>query len=382
MKLLIALLASVMFLSACDQDPLKNASDAIKNGVPPKTDVPIEKPIDKEGLQIDLLEDYNTRVGVAVELTIQGRVMVEGVSYQINIENLADFPGATFDAATGIFKWTPTKASVGTLPWASYKLNAVLCTEPTAKLPKVSCAWKSSTIFVENTYTRPIINKIEGNANLKSGFSTQMTFTVEDVDSLNATDMKIIPRDCEKSTWVSSIANFVKVKSITPDVSNPGTYNGVLTIDLYSANLKTNDYCFALAAVSKFGIMSEPYDKRVSIESKLSDTRISAKEVYLNVGEKINFSFSIFDPSGEGKVSLVSKDDPGTVLPGSTLTCAPAAMQDWMINCQAVIDATALTAPTSKQFTIKAQNQSKSYGSTQKIENSFTLFVTVKAAQP
>ncbi|XGC81762.1 hypothetical protein ACES2L_04605 [Bdellovibrio bacteriovorus] len=384
MKVFLSILAALVFLAGCNfqQDPLADASAQVREGRLPDAEKPVaEKPLPKEALQIDAPTLVNGRVGSPMEFKIQGRVMTPDVGYKITVDNLADFPGATYDQATGEFKWTPGKAQVAGFPSIELQLKISLVTEPNAVNPTISIEKKTISLIVVNTYSKPIMNTVTGPTSLLVGKRYTLEFTLEDVDANTAADVAVVVRDCPSSYYTESIAHFVDVKKVEADATVPNKYKGEVSVELSNAdNLLSGNYCFALGAVSKHGVLSELYKKDIMVEAKMKNTKITYDTFpNLKVGESMTVWFSIYDPSGNGLVSIVSQDDIATSLPGSSLDCRKHSSNKSQVDCTAVIQ-TAGASPRTYTFLITSENASGR--TSQKVTTIHTLRVPVKAATP
>lgn len=342
MKILLAALTTVLFFTACEfqQDPTEGAPEAVRNGRIPDQNKPVaEKSLPADALQIDGPNDVFGRVGTPVEFKIQGRVMVEGVNFTLSIENLSEFPGATYDAQTGEFKWTPTKEIVSGFSETDVFLKVRLVTVRTEKVAS-SLREASFRINVKNTYTRPIVNFITAEKNYVTGSNYDMAFELEDIDATGDGDVNLSVRDCASSYSYKSISHFVKIQRYTRDANRPGKFVGTLSLQLSNAALVPSDsYCFALQATSKFNVASELYTKQFNIQSKIRDTRANLEEVEMLLGQTMSLSFSIYDPSGYGTVSVKSMTDISTLLPGSSLSCRRAVGNISQLDCTGVLNA-------------------------------------------
>ncbi|WII73613.1 hypothetical protein QJS83_06970 [Bdellovibrio sp. 22V] len=386
MKSMLVLFASIMFLTACElqQDPLTGASDQVRQGVPPATGKPVAaKPLPKEALQIDTPLLVNGRVGQPVEFKITGRVMTgDDQPFTITIDNLADFPGATYDAATGDFKWTPTKAAVGSFPSMELSLRITLATEITPKSPTISIERKTISLVIVNSYSKPIINTVTGPSTLIGGQRHTFDFTMEDIDALSVQDVSVMARDCAGS-YNDSIGHLVEVKDIKA-TTTPNKYEGKAILDLQnsalSSTLVSGSYCFTLAAVSKHGVVSDLYKRDFYIDALLKKSRLSMELAPVLVkGEKMRIAFSIFDPTGNAEVSLKSMDDLAAQLPGSSLACKSDWGSRFQLNCQGLIDTTGASV-VEKVYTFNIVTETTASRSTQKVMTDHVLRVNVKAA--
>lgn len=384
MKLYLIILSSLVFLSACkmQQDPIADAPQAVREGRPPSAEKPVAaKPLPKEALQIDAPSLVNGRVGAPVEFKILGRVMTPDVTYRIIVDNLADFPGATFDATTGEFKWTPVKSLMGGFPSIELPVRITLVTEVTKDSPTVSVEKKTITLVIVNAYSKPIINTVTGSSPVMTGGTHVFKFELEDVDALSASDVSVDVRDCTTGYYSDSIAHKVDIRRIESMSNKANSYSGEAVLDLSSVGyLPSGTYCFGLMAVSKHGVVSDIYKQEISIEAKMKATKITMETIpTLTVGEKMQISFSIFDPLGVGQVSIQSMDDIAQLLPGSNLTCKQAFSSKFQIDCAGLIDATN-AQPKSYKLNIVTENAGTR--ATQKTVTNHFLRIQVKAATP
>lgn len=349
MKLVLALLTSLVFLSACElqQDPISGAPDAVRDGRPPGVGKPIpQKPLPKEALHIDAPTMVNGRVGSSIEFQVLGRVMSPDVGFSLIIENLADFPGATFDPVSGEFKWTPTKDIVGGFPSIEVVLKIALITEATEKNPTISMEKKAITMVIANSYSKPIVNSVTGLNTVVAGTSNNFNFVFEDIDAFGASDAQLMVRDCPKNYYSESIAHFVNIGRLVESSTGNGKFEGYVTLNLTKAdNILTGKYCFGLVAVSKHGVVSELYKHDFNIEAKIRSTRMTmelAPEVEL--GTKSSFAFAIYDPTNQGTVSWVNQNvieaELQAELPGSKIKCSQVYSAKFQLNCQGVVDTT------------------------------------------
>lgn len=382
MKLSLALLSGLLFLTACEmqQDPLQGAADQVRQGVPPATEKPTAaKPLPKEALQIDAPSLVNGRVGSPIDFKILGRVMSPGVDYQILIDNLSDFPGATFDANTGDFKWTPSKDQVGGFPSANMTLRVTLATVSTTSNPTISVEKKSIALVIQNTYSKPIVNSVTGPVTVVVGSSYNFEFVMDDVDALNVSDAALLVRDCGDGFYTESIAHLVDVRRIAASPKAPNRYEGQVRLDLSNVpNLPTGKYCFGLMAASKFGVVSEVYKTHLNIEAKMRSTKMTMNVISdIRVGEKIQVAFSIYDPTSAGNLVMKSMDDISQILPGSSLNCSRSAGARYQLDCRGVIDA---TSATEKMYFVNFVVENSGLSANQKITTNHTLNISVKPA--
>jgi hypothetical protein len=346
MKILIPFLAGAILLAGCEQDPMKNASDSVRNGhLPDSGKLEPQKPLPKDSLQIDAPGKYNGRVNFPIEIKIAGRVLVPDIPFTFIVANLDRFPGATFDAATGVFKWTPNKEFLNGQMAVMETLEVVMKTLPGVKNYPESTETKFIPVIITNEYERPIINTIIANK-VPMKAETRLAFELEDQDAVNAKDLNVVVTDCATPSYGSgkmSLGALVQVdRAAYKETSFKGKYTGELKINLNNVdNLTDGDYCLALQAVSKFGVPSLIFEKTYEVVARPRMPETTLDYSYeLKTGEINQITFSVFDTSTLGRITTSKTDSLSKVLPGSSLTCS----SNWGATqtCKMVINTTAV----------------------------------------
>ncbi|NUN04789.1 MAG: hypothetical protein HUU57_03410 [Bdellovibrio sp.] len=385
MKFLIVILAGMMLLSGCEmeQNPIKGAPDTIVNGKPPEAQKPKpEDPFDKEALQIDAPDFINGRVGSSLGFKIQGRVMVEGLDFDLTIDNLGEFPDAKYDPVTGDFVWTPTKVKVGSANSVLLTLQATLVTRPSEKYPVRMIEKKTIPMTIANTYTQPIVNSVtKPTGKIVVGATYKFPFTIEDIDAMALVDVKVLISECTKSYYGETAVYLAKAGKVTNVPNAPGKYQGEVSVDLSKAvNLVGGRFCFGISTVSKHGVMSDVYDVEFEAEGRMRPTKMTLQNLPdLTVGERMQVSFTIYDPSSLGTLEMISQDDVTLILPGSNFTCNRFYSTKYQIDCSGIFDATtAIPGTYSLKYKVDNVGGYRMVKSTTEHVVSFT----VKAANP
>lgn len=381
MKILLAVLTSVLMLSACEfqQDPLANASGPVKDGTPPESLKPApDKPFDKNAMWIDAPNLINGRIDSLVEVRIAGRIMIEGVEFNLSIENLTDFEGATYDAAKGLFSWTPTKVNIHGMIESQLPLRVVMTSVPSAKFPVISREVKVITVMIMNAYTKPIVNSLTiPQASLQAGSNYKILATVEDIDAVTPTEVLLQPRDC--STYsVKSVSHFLRSPQVNKAMS-PGKYNISLDLSLSGAEMiPTGRYCLAVAAISKFGVVSEVYKQEFVIEAQLKEPKITIADVVdININDTSRLTFSIFDPNAGGELSILRMTDLRFTLPGSSITCVQNRLVKSQLDCLAQM----VTGSAEKVVTTEFEVLNSNPRTGAKLTHRLTVRFNVKAVK-
>lgn len=363
MKLMkmIAVVSMSLVLSSCNtsQDPLADAADAVKNGIPP-TQKPgqSEEPLSKIALQIDAPSVVNGRVGALTEIKIQGRVLIPGVGFKLQIDNLAQFPGATFDAATGLFKWTPTKDAIANGIDGQFALDILLITQPGATTYPVSVERKTITLNILRNYSKPVINSVTVNTqNMISGGRYDLAVQLEDFDSITAQDFSLFFKDCA-TTNAASISQAVGYapSNFSRDLQG-GKFKGFVTLNLSNFRLPFNNrnFCFTVTVVSKYAISSDPYQVNVMVKNPLQPARATRSAIDIKMGTAGEYNISFFDPGQAGAIKVTQMPDL-SVLPGSTIMCDNNYGYQAIVDCKLFIDATSILTPSKFDLQFKTLN--------------------------
>lgn len=360
MKLLIPILVGAILLAGCEQDPLKGASDKVRNGRSPdsgKMEQP--KPRDKAFLQIDAPTRQNGRVGSPIEFKIGGRILIPNVQFQLAILNLSEFPGATYNELTGEFSWTPSLSEMGTRPSIDRYLKIIISTVQSPTEPTISSETSEVLISVSQRYFKPILNVASAGWNdYMVGSAYKLDFTVEDLDALETDDINLIVRDCPQTSYTDSVAHVVSMDKVVVPEGTSGKYKGKVTVDLtYAKNLRKRKYCFAVSAMSRLGVISDPYKVEMNVAPQVSNTEDTAtKAPVIKTGTVVRYNFSIYDPTNQGVVEIKTIDDLSTILAGSSVACERDSSMKWQQDCTALIDASALTEAKDYSFKIVTSN--------------------------
>ena len=376
----VALIASLVFVSACSfqQNPMDGVSGQVNDGTLPDTNKPIaEKPLDKMNLQIDSPREVRAAVGNEVKFKITGRVLTAGVKFNLYFDNFDLFPGATYDQATGEFRWTPGKEVVGSDYATELPMSVTIAT--VVAPGRVSTSEnKIITITVTKTFTKPTIKSISGDENVVGGYAYTLPFKMTDVDARGKDDIKIVGQPCGARRSLTPYLNLLtyNMKSL-----GNGEYEGELNLDLYSAaNLGAGSYCIGVAAVTAQGKVSDIYEKNFEYDPRVQLSRWTMTEaVNINVGEVKKISFAIYDPAGAGTMTVLKVGDIAKAMPGSSLTCVVDKADKALINCAAVIDATQAT-PASNRVSIDVMTASRKL--VQNRNNTHVLVINVTEVAP
>ncbi|MFS4460137.1 hypothetical protein [Bdellovibrio sp. HCB2-146] len=384
MKLLIALIASALMVSACSlqQDPLDGVDDQVAEGGLPDQNKPIQpKPRPKEGLQIDSPNQVDGQVGQPIEFKISGRVMYPGVDFELMVDNLADFPGATFDAATGEFRWIPTHEMLAGAISAQFTLRVGIRTLLGPNESVSNSEAKVITFNVMNSFRRPTIKAFTGNDIVEGGKSFSYKFEIEDLDAKSKDDVDIVTRACTSNSAYDSLSSYAYIdRTFLKDMNN-GTFEGVVALNLRQvSSLRAGKYCFAIAAIAKSGLTSATIEKVVTYDPELKSPRSTMdKTLQIFVGEVKTVAFSVYDPTAVNSISVKVVEDLAKDMPGSSIQCTSDAYNQSLAYCEAVVDA---RNAKSGYYKARLEVETTSRTSTRKITSTNYFSVNVKEVKP
>lgn len=321
--------------SQWEQDPLADKDAMFKRGQvrPTKPEVPAA--IDSNNVVIDTVDQYTFREGTPGEFTITARILESDYLPELAVENLSDFPGASFsvenyDQATRLltakFSWTPpegvVRETIGLEDEKEIKLvalgkktNAAVVVRHRALKVKVGKVLHVPEIFS--------ITKVS--SEIREGESTTFAVQVRDndagIDSKLYPDLLVLP--------LSGFVNpspFITVTRVVPKGNHEFLID--LKLDLADAELtkSRSRLGFALKAVSRFNQVSpvrEVYLSALTSFTPLQTTWFHVLEVPAQ-GKK-EFQFMIFDPKTE---LSVARPDFADLPAGASIDCkAVAAIQ-------------------------------------------------------
>lgn len=331
-------IAAALMLQACNldfsQDPLKNESEAVQNAQikeeapppPPKKTAAIRP----EELHIDILgsvaEYFSFVEGREGKQEVGGRVLTPNADYELSVDNLADFEGATFDAAKGVFTWTPPfNRSI-----QDYAQSKTLTVRLTAKSPQGErpiSTTRDIPVLVYRAERDPLIVAVSQPPALgfiREGARHVYEVIVRDPESTGTGSepprLSVIPA----VTGAADISRHVYVQEGTTDIPNPtqdpndrSLWTFRVLVDLsapqgqaargpdYTASQAS--FSFGLKVVGRFGNTfqsTQAIEVRTSLMKPQSTwTPTDANRlIEFKAGTENAFQFQVFDRRSEGKI--------------------------------------------------------------------------------
>lgn len=373
----VSVLAALLVLGSLmgcslQQDPYAG-NDLAQKGIPPekleKPEPP--KPIDEKAIRIDSNDFYVFKVGEEKEISISGRVLTPvngnekpqlGQDYFLEVTNLQDFDGASFDSQTGVFKWKPTRVPAG----AGYAKDLHLDVRLTVKSGTPEGRIKNILIYVERAEVDPQIVSITGleNPPLRVGREREFTVVVTDPDGEDADEMRPrllamrVNRTGDISGLISLKTPYWGESNPTPDPNDPKKWVFKMILDLNGDPVTdySRSFTFGLEVASRFGRTGHS-SKTVTIYGNVMQPAMSwggAVDVYEGQFNVINFT--VYDPKKAGQINVTF--DNCSALPGAA-TCDCVVQPDGSQQCAIRWQVPSQTAGTSYRIKGRARNQNR-----------------------
>jgi|GEM_PF-6503090 len=325
-NLLITLCAGLT-LAGCggwDQNPLDGKKGDFGKAKPVPTPADKAKPLRSDVVKIYMPDFQDFQEGMASEFTITARVLLEGYSPEIELENLADFPGATFNKTTGMFRWAPPTGFVESTGEVGQRLRRNLIVRAFGRKPgdQVLFVDAERPMYVSREFKVPEITSIIKNESfLREGATTLIPVIVFDKDAvanIPSTWPKILFQTVTGSKSLSGLSTIYREESL-----GNSQYRIYVQVDARDAELSDSIDTFkmTLVANSRFGRLSLPKELTLDIYTSLSaPTSTWTEPVQVKETETLAYKFMVNDPKLEAWLSL---DRTFSLPTGSNLTCQP-----------------------------------------------------------
>lgn len=352
---------AIVFAAGCtklgQQDPYADRSADIQNAVRPETKTPkAPKPVASDALRIKAADYYSFREGQEGQITLEGTVLEPvngqiaqyGSDFTIEVVNMTDFPGATWDPVKAQMTWTPPEGFVD----REYSRNVRMIVRLMTKFTPILAVEKEIKVFVIRSERAVEIVSVESLAVqfTREGEKRKFTVVVKDPDSLDQDNMR--PRlmvvsvnqgNLNASGYVYEFAPTVwNEKNPEQDPLDPTKWVFTMVLDLknqdgtareVTRNLET--FQFGLVASSRFGNSSAPEIVSAPIATTLREpvtSWISKAPVQIVAGQENTINFTVYDVNQEAKVTVLpTRCD---LLPGvPSCTCVPQDREETSQLC-------------------------------------------------
>jgi hypothetical protein len=323
MKTLIIGLLSVLVLAGCtgfNQDPLKDASESIKAAVDPSTKPDLIKALPPGSYTLMVpQESIVFKVGQTKTYAISLKTYSPDYNYSFSVTNLADFPGATFDAA-GNFTWNPPSTAISALKShdgfdAQVKISAV------GKVGGIILeSYDKIRFYVETDVTAlPSIKNVKFGAvtnpyMFEEGTIRDVTIYAEDIDGQDVNGMR------PTLMFSGKLAQYVTVRS-TRFLPAINQWEFEVRADLTSSDITKNIDSAPLfvQVVNRLNKTSVPNTIGFTVISKLgSPLSTFDNTTTFKVGVLNSVAFTIYDGQGESIPTLYNVNNLPT---GAAINC-------------------------------------------------------------
>lgn len=329
--------ASTLLLSGCggwDQNPFAGKDSRLKDGWPVPTKPIGSKPVNPEMITISAPYFVSYEEDVNRRFQIVARVLEDGYVADLIIENLADFPGATYDTNNNIFSWTPARGYVeSTGPGVSVLKELKIRVNAFKNGAVVFSGDHKVEIRVFRDYTAPTISRID--------MPRQVMREGETMDvAIFYTDKDADPND--RSTWsdlkFESLAN---TKSIAGLVYNRSVDRGSLAneyvarmrFDLSESELtpSLDTFSVGLSLVSRYGKSTAAQQLNLTVLTGFAAPVTTwAERLLVTVDTPVTYKFVITDPKLEQNLNLDAVA-PVEVPAGANIQCLKTGVS--VLNC-------------------------------------------------
>ena len=330
--LIIGLLAMTSVLTSCgSENPLSGKPRGVQEGNKPGSSKPVGD--DEQALRVvTQSDDFDFVEENAGKYVIEGQIFIPGATFELRIENLTDFPGATFDKATGIFEWAPPAGFVDTVTDKKMKLNVLMFTNnqtPVRRKPK------SITVNISSSRAAPEIVSISYDNNplsrMREGESVDFSIVVRDATGVNMPEGRptlILGVINANYPYDPEDAGIIGYRNTTPE-QNPldkslWTYR--MKVDLRNREItnSSKNISIEVSALSRFKVVSAEESIRLLVYSSLKQPSITwSGALQFKAGMKNSFTYSVFDPRGEGEVQHKLVTNCAMIHPN--LKCGPCS---------------------------------------------------------
>lgn len=351
------ILATLPFVFGCgSDDPLANQPEYIRKATP-GFQKPQEPIASEETMLISSNQtEFLFTEGVEGQVALTGRVLLDNYKSNLQIDNLADFDGATFDPETGIFTWTPPKNYVTGADSSRRTLLRVRMNAFQASRGVTATRTKDFPVTVARQEKQPTITSESGfpRGPVREGDTLRITLVVDDPDAVNQPGLKprIFLQGPANKPRIGDLTPYIRVASENDperDFSNPSLWKFTLNVALTDVDMTKNsgDFAFRATAVSRYGKISATKEYRISVLTNLLQPLLTSDSFEVKSGVALVQDVLIFDPRQEGRVE-VEILDPRDIPTGFEIKCAPQPNRVWMNVCRAswAVPATSPNAPT------------------------------------
>jgi hypothetical protein len=318
-----SILGVLLVTAACsklEQDPLVDKKGQFDRGIEKPTVPEAPKPVDSDAIRIDAVSYFSFLEQEADEIKISARVLIPDYELQISIPNIADFPGATYDAANGVFRWNPPR---NLIPVDRQRIERMLQVRVAARKENnpALIGTKSIVVALQRNLQIPVVRSVDiSSISLREGRDTNFRVLVRDLDA-DLSDNRTWPRlelgMVVDRTPLMNVVKFLRIDREGQDLSysfNMNLMNKELTKNFVDAGL-------SFTPISRYQSVGTPANLSIRIFTSFSILASTWQPIQVVAGEKIDQTFLIMDTKSELTLRYLRTENlPG----GATMSCTPA----------------------------------------------------------
>jgi hypothetical protein len=356
------------------QDPLADQDGILGNGTDKPVKEETEKPLSSDAVRIVSDDFLRFKENEELSFTIGVKNLLAGYSAELNIDNMAEFPGAKFNSSKGIFTWRPSKGTILAKDVERYmvlKVRAIASRQGSATIYNE----KEIQVVLNRQFNKPQITNIARSATLlREGEQAEVRVMIDDLDAdpmdVNTwSRVMILPTQFQQKI----ISGYMSLKSYR--FVSGTTYEAIFTINLTDAEISQSkdDFYFDVALNSRFNQASDRQTQSVTVYTSFTELKSTWTTILeAQLGTKINYQFLIYDPKGELTVSFSGLKNQ---IKGSTVKCIKATTST--LSCVFALDTTTMVDPAVLSFSVVTNSKSQYSGDTQEIAKDHNLTVNL-----
>lgn len=310
MKFLVIglMFASSLVLSACgNENPLKGMDRSIQEAEKPGGQGAQAE--EEKDLRILVQDDFfRFKEDKTTKFSIEGRALNPKAGINIEITNLASFPGATYDMITGIFEWTPPVGFVTGNSTRTVTLSILLTTTNVAPAGRRE---KNVPVIVESSQQAPEVVSMTfpggAYAKVREGSVLDIEVVVRDATAADTRDERpTLTFEVFKGYSVPQDAGMLTINGVPKvDPLDPSLWTFKVKLDLRNREVTKNEDSLriVISAVSRYRIVSAKKGEYITVQTNLENPVVSwVRDYEMQVGKNSAFTYLVWNPKGEGNV--------------------------------------------------------------------------------
>ncbi len=325
--LLAALVMSFSFVSCgWKENPLQDQTEGVKQAKPGDVS---EKPQgdEEKALRIDTEDFFNFTEELTSQFYIKGMVYIDKADFEISIENMDQFPGAKFNTTDNVFEWTPP---AGFITDFSTKRMSITIVMTTKNVTPVRIKKKTVPVFItpSTTSKTPKIVSVkfdQDKTSVREGEILNFDVVVKDITAVDADGGRPSLTFLPTADGSVEAASIVSMRDLSYPRKNPEVdpndktlWTFKMQVNLISREITTSKarMRFVMVTTSRFNVQSQPEYANLDILTNIQVPAISWNQPQeFKAGAKNSFTFTVYDPRGEGDPVFTMQTDCSKIHP-------------------------------------------------------------------